>query len=118
MTAQARILQSGRMLDSTPSGDIAAGDVCIIGTADSVNSLIGVAPSDITSGELGAIDVGGVYRLPKATTSTSALAAGTVVYWNNSSETVVTTNTETPLGQVAVAAAAADATVDVVGRWV
>jgi predicted RecA/RadA family phage recombinase len=111
--ATARILQPGILIDHTPSGNVAAGDVVIIGTSDSANAFIGIAASDIAANALGAVDCRGIARLPKATTSTSALAVGTVVYWNNSSETVVTTNTETPLGKVAKAAGASDATVDV-----
>jgi predicted RecA/RadA family phage recombinase len=111
--ATARILQSGVLIDHTPVSAVDAGDVVIVGTADSANAYVGIAASDIAANALGALDVRGVVRLPKATTSTSALAAGTVVYWNNSSETVVTTNTETPLGKVAVAASASASTVDV-----
>lgn len=57
-------VQTGSVLDySNDTGaDIASGDVVVMG------SLVGVAITDIADGELGAVSVEGVWRLPKVTT--------------------------------------------------
>ncbi len=57
-------IQAGNVLDFTNDTgvDISAGAIIVLG------SLVGVAVSDIADGEVGAVAVEGVWRLPKVTT--------------------------------------------------
>ena len=95
--------QDGDLLDYTPTGAVAAGDVVQIGT------LVGVAPRPIAANALGAVAVDGVFFFPKPTGV--AYPQGTKVYWYGSS--AVTGVTGVQAGYVAKAAASADATVPV-----
>jgi len=98
----------GRQIDYTPGSEVAAGDVIVIG------DLVAVATADIAANTLGVVDIEGVFTFPKATTSTSALSAGTLVYWNASGQVVTTTQSSNKTaGYVVAAASASDATVDV-----
>lgn len=100
--------------DYTPSGaDVTAGDVVVQG------DLIGVAPSDITDGDLGslqAVGPGGVWIFPKSSGTGTALTVGTVVYWDDSNDVVTSTaGSNKVLGKVAVAAGTSDTSVKVMG---
>jgi predicted RecA/RadA family phage recombinase len=99
----------GQYMDYTPSGaDVAAGDVVVVG------DTVAVATEKIEDGDLGALVIRGVVRFPKATTSTSAIAQGTKVYWNAVSEVVTeTAGANKVAGYTVVAATAAATTVDV-----
>ena len=66
----------GRTVDYTPGSDVTGGDVIV------QNTLVGVALSDITSGDKGALAVEGVFDFPKATGVGTAIAAGKAVYWD------------------------------------
>ena len=64
----------GDELDYTPpSTAVSAGDVVVIG------AIPMIAKSDIAVGELGALSIGGVYKVPK---DTSTFSPGDAVYWN------------------------------------
>ena len=69
-------MQDGNAIDYTPGSDVSSGDVVVVGT------MVGIAPSDIASGALGAIQVSGVGEFPKASGSSTAIAAGALVYWD------------------------------------
>jgi predicted RecA/RadA family phage recombinase len=56
-----RFKQPGNTLDYTPSADVAAGDILVVG------NCIAIAPTDIAANEMGAVDVEGVFEVPKAT---------------------------------------------------
>jgi predicted RecA/RadA family phage recombinase len=109
MTAPVAVFKSaGELVDYTPSGAVAAGDVVVQG------DLVGVAPRAIAASALGALQVQGVIRFPKATGSSTALTAGAKVYWNASSEVVTTTSSGNKyVGKVVTAADDDDTTVDV-----
>lgn len=65
------------MVDHTPSADVSAGDVVVVG------DICRIAHRDIAANTLGALAAGGgVYRMPKETGSSTAIAAGTKVYWD------------------------------------
>lgn len=74
--ASAVFWQRGEALDYLNSGSttIEANTIVAYG------SRIGVIGCDIAPGELGSLHVAGVFRMPK--TGTSAIAAGTDVYWD------------------------------------
>lgn len=67
-------VQKGEVIDHTPGSDVSAGDVLVIG------NLIGVAHTDIASGEVGAVGISGVYELPKV--SAAVIAAGETVNYD------------------------------------
>ncbi|MDD5698806.1 MAG: DUF2190 family protein [Victivallaceae bacterium] len=81
----ARYVQRGHSIDYTPEADVAAGDVVIIG------DLAGIAKLDIKAGALGALALVGVFDIPKATGEGTAIAAGTIVFWDAENSQVTTT---------------------------
>lgn len=78
----ARYVQRGDAIDYTPVAAVAVGDVVALGTA-----AVGVATNAIPAGVLGALAVSGVFALPKATGASSAMALGSVAYWDGSEAT-------------------------------
>ena len=107
--ATARILSDGLRIDYTPGSAVAAGDVIVVG------DTVGVAPVDIAANVLGSLTLQGTVRLPKATTSVSALSAGVKVYWNAGSSVVTTTSSGNKcVGYTEKAATAAASTVNVI----
>jgi predicted RecA/RadA family phage recombinase len=66
----------GNAVDYTPSSDVAAGDVVVQG------DLIGITRTPIAANAPGSLAVTGVFDLPKATGASTAIAAGTKVFWD------------------------------------
>jgi predicted RecA/RadA family phage recombinase len=66
----------GDAVDYTPGSDVAAGTVVVQG------DLLGVTKHDIKAGELGSLHVKGVFDFPKPSGNGSAIAAGTIVFWD------------------------------------
>ena len=103
-----RFIHDGDTIDHTPSSAVSAGDVVV------QTDLVGIAKQDIPAGELGSLAVTGVYDMPKATGTSTAMAAGAKVYWNATLQQVTTTSSGMKyLGKTIQAAADADATVRV-----
>ena len=73
--ATAQFIQDGSAIDYTPSSDVEAGAVVVQG------DLVGVTKRSIASGQLGVLELTGVFDLPKATGEGEAIAAGAKVYW-------------------------------------
>ena len=88
----ARMIQKGDTIDYTPTNFCPAGYVVVQG------DLVGVANVDINKGELGAISVTGIFELPKAAGSGSAISVGTKVYWDNGNH-VITADDESGANQ-------------------
>ena len=106
--AASNFVHDGNSIDHTPSGAIAAGDVVV------QNDLVGIAVKAIAASALGALAVAGVFAMPKATTTSSAIAVGKDVYWDDTNDVVTETVTgNTYVGKTVVAAVDADATVRV-----
>jgi len=98
----------GDRIEYTPSSDVGAGDVVVQG------DLVGIATEAIDASVQGSLAVEGVFTVPKAVTSGSALTAGTKVYWDAANEIATTTvGSNKYMGKVVKAAAATTATVDV-----
>lgn len=93
------------MVDYTPSGDVAGGDVVVVGDVPMI------AHNDIANGELGALAAGGgVYRVPKTVATSSAIAAGANVWWDAGNGVATTTaSTHKHLGETVAAAGDDDA---------
>ncbi len=64
----------GDSIDYTPVGAVTNGDVILLSTA-----LVGIASRAIAAGELGAVDLEGVFTVPK---DSSSVVIGTPLYWN------------------------------------
>ena len=104
-------VQKGDDIDYTPSADVGAGDVVVIGA-----NLLGIAKLDIKSGELGALSLKGVFDMPKTVGTGTAIANGVAVYWDATNKVVVATDNSganIALGKTVAAAADADTTVRV-----
>lgn len=79
MSAPTVKLNSGKptFVDHTPGSAVTGGDVVVNGNVPMV------AANDIAANALGALAAeGGVYQLPKAITSGTAIGAGVKVYWD------------------------------------
>ena len=106
--APVRFIQDDESVDYTPGTDLAAGDVVVQG------DLVGVAKVDCPAGRLGALAVEGVFDFPKSTAGGSAIATGTVVYWDATAKQATATSTgNKQLGRTTLAAVDADTTVRV-----
>ena len=106
----ASFIHEGKSIDYTPSADVTAGDVVVQG------DLIGGAPRSIVSGNLGALQVAGVFDVPKATGGGTDITAGAKLWWNAADsqvEKVVGDPARPYLGKAVRAAATTDATVRV-----
>jgi len=104
-------VQKGDDIDYTPSADVAAGDVVVVGT-----NLLGIAKLDIKSGVLGALSLKGIFDMPKAAGTGTAIAGGVAVYWDAANQ-VVTADSNSganiALGRTVATAADADTIVRV-----
>ena len=97
-------VQTGVTIDYTPGSAVSAGDVVVQG------NLVGVALQDIAANVKGALCIQGVFDWPKAVLSTSAITAGTRLYWDAGNE-IVTETAGSNKGRIhAVEAATAAAT--------
>jgi len=71
--AEATYVASGRSVDYTPTSDIAAGEVVVIG------SYVGIATEAISSNDVGAISLAGVFDVVQ---EALAITNGVEVYWD------------------------------------
>lgn len=106
-TPAKRITSRGDAIDYTPSSNVAAGDVVVIGT------IPFVAPKFIVANCLGSLASEGVFDVPK---NADVFNAGDAVYWNASAtdlggNTGAADNASGNLMGVAIAGANAAATV-------
>jgi len=103
-------VQEGNLIDYTPGAAVAAGDVVVQG------DLVGVANIDIPANTLGALAVVGVFDLPKASGVGTAIAVGSIVYWDATAQQATTSSgagANKELGKTVAAAGDNDATVRV-----
>lgn len=106
--AQAAYVHEGESIDYTPGADVVVGQVVVQG------DLVGVAEHAIPANTLGSLSVWGVYDFPKATTVGSAIAAGTIVYWDSVNGVATATAAgNKKIGTTVLAAADADSKVRV-----
>lgn len=101
-------------LDYTPSADVAAGAIVVLG------DLVCIANLDIKANVLGAVSFSGVYKVPKVTGGGTAVTAGQKLYWaSGSSAFTKTAGTNKLAGHVAPAGTAGDSdthTIMILGR--
>jgi predicted RecA/RadA family phage recombinase len=60
-------------VDYTPAAAVTGGDVVISG------GIVGISPTDLAASEKGALQIDGIFQVPK---STGAIVAGQPIYWN------------------------------------
>ena len=99
--ADAQFVHDGNAVDYTPGADVSAGDVVVQG------DLVGIAKLDITSGQLGALAVTGVFDVAKGS---AVFTAGQSVYWDATAEQASPDGSVGKLMGSAVAAAATGVT--------
>ena len=108
--ATAQFIQDGDYIDYTPGSDLVAGDVVVQG------DLIGIAKGDIATGKLGALAVVGLFDVPKAAGVGTAIAVGSIVYWDAGASEATTSSgagANKELGKTVAAAGDNDTTVRV-----
>jgi|GEM_PF-192836 len=116
--AEAAFVQIGESLDYTPGADVTAGDVVI------QENIVGVAKSDIDSGDLGSLAISGVFDVVKAEEAFATVGAN--VYWDadgnpyggtaGAGAATATPTGNTWMGFVLVAAESTDSTVRILLR--
>jgi predicted RecA/RadA family phage recombinase len=84
--ATAYFKDDGGRMQYTPSSAVAAGDVVVVG------DTVGVATQAIAANTLGSLSTRGLFLLPKASGSTTAIAAGKKVYWSAGSSVITETS--------------------------
>lgn len=97
-----KYIQPGEVWDHTPGVGVAADDVVVMG------EVVGVALADIGAGETGAVQVSGVWELPKL--STDVVTQGAILYWDDTNNRLTITASTHKVAGAAVAAAGSGAT--------
>jgi predicted RecA/RadA family phage recombinase len=97
-----RFVQSGEVLDHTPAGAVANGQMVVIG------ARVGIALAAIAAGATGALAVTGVFTYNKLSTDT--MAQGALVYFDAANNRLTTTVGSNVLAGIAAAPAAATTT--------
>ena len=95
----------GEVIQATAAADLASGAPVAVG------SLVGVALTNIASGETGSVQIAGVFSLPKA--SAGAIAQGAKVYLTSGGIITTTASGNTAAGFAESAAADGETTVKV-----
>ena len=76
----ARYIHAGKTIDYTPTVDVAALSVIVLG------DLVCVANLDIAANTLGALTIEGVFDFPKADGGGTAITVGTKLYWDEADQ--------------------------------
>jgi predicted RecA/RadA family phage recombinase len=98
-------IQDGKILNYTPSGSsVVAGAVVVMG------NIAGIALTDIADGATGAVQIKGIFSLPKAA---GAITLGTKLYWDSGNSNLTTiASGNTVIGVAASAQTSADTNVN------
>jgi predicted RecA/RadA family phage recombinase len=95
----------GLRINYTPAAAVDSGDVVV------QEDLIGIATTDIAANVLGVLDIEGVFDVAKDTGSGTAMAAGVIVYWDETNGYCTETATgNVYMGKLIAAATATDTT--------
>jgi predicted RecA/RadA family phage recombinase len=100
MAFEAELIKDGDIIDYTPSGAVAVGEVVIVG------GTCFVAAGEIAAGKLGALRSEGVFWAAKDTST--PFTRGDACYWSASGNKLTAVSTDTYFGMVTVDAATAD----------
>lgn len=92
-----------------------AGAYVQAGTVITQGELIGVARNDIQAGDVGQLQITGIVDVPKAHGTSTAIAAGAVLYWDDTNDVATTTvGSNKKLGKSILAAGDNDQNVRVI----
>ena len=91
-------VQDGKTISFTPTADVVSGQVVLLG------AMLAVSVGEIEANASGTGVTEGVFELPKK--STDVLAAGALVYWDNTAKEITSLATGNTLAGKAWAAAA------------
>ena len=83
-------VQHGDVIEFTPSSALTAGQPVLVGT-----SLLTIATQPIAANAAGSVATEGVWSIAKATGNSTAINAGTVLYWDNANSVVTSNSTGT-----------------------
>ena len=72
----ATFIHQGDAIDHVPTTDLEAGSVVVL------NDLVGITTRSIPAGHLGALQLRGVFDMPKRVGKDHVIATGKKVYWN------------------------------------
>ena len=97
-------VQEGDVIDHVN----ASGSTITSGTAVLIGARLGVALADIANGATGSVQVEGVFTVTKL--GTDVVAAGALLYWDNTNKRLTTTASGNTLSGFAVAAAGSGVT--------
>jgi len=95
---KARFLHEGKAIDYTPQENIPAGSVVVI------SELIGITHRDIAAGQLGTLNLNGVYEIVKEVGSSTGIAAGNRIFWNQTTQVASKTSVGIYMGKAVQAA--------------
>lgn len=108
----AKYVQPGEVMDYVATKAVALGDVV------NLSSRIGIAANNINAGEVGAVQVCGVFELPRDSGEGAVdIACGTALYWDMTNKAITATVPEAeatdklPAGYAFAAAAKSASTV-------
>ncbi len=85
-------VQNGKSLDLIASAAYASGELVVEG------NFVGVAVTDIASGDVGAVSMTGVYQFSKE--SAASLAQGDIAYYDSSTKKLDATTSNPAVGYV------------------
>ena len=104
----AKFIQDDETIDYTPSANVAAGEVVVIG------ELVAIAPRPIPANTLGSLATEGIFDIAKAAGAGSAISAGTKAYRDAANKVATATASgNTYTGKTTVDATDDDVTVRV-----
>lgn len=95
-------IQAGKVMDHTAGSNISSGDLVVVGVR------VGIAVADIASGAVGALEMEGVFEMPKL--ASDNIAQGALVYWDATPGEITTTASGNTLVGYAFEAAGAATT--------
>lgn len=81
----AKYVQPGEIMDYPAAENIALGDVVNLG------SRIGVAANNIAAGEVGSVQMCGVFELPLGGGEAADIAPGAALYWDTANKVITAT---------------------------
>jgi predicted RecA/RadA family phage recombinase len=96
-------IKGGHVLNYTNS----TGDTILSGALLIIGALIGIAVANIAPTEVGAVNLKGVYEVPKAA---GAITIGAKLYWDATNKNLTTTATNNTYAGIAYLGAAAGET--------
>lgn len=105
--------EGDRLEVTAPTGGITSGQTIVVRSG--ATGMVGIAVADAAAGETASVDITGIHRVAKdTTTGAGVMAFGDTVYWDVAAAKFSTqVSANVPAGIAAKAAGASDTTVDI-----